>query len=428
MFSVQYASTFLAKFSAMFGIVCMQVLVARFTGVEEFGLFTAIFIGLTLSGIISRYGCENYLMKYAAVLSSSGDSDELFSFIVGVLKNVWRNTLLLILLAVPILIATKAVDALSLVALPLLLLAYNTTFIASYALKAVGFPVRASLVEFGISGGLSALSILVLSVFTESIQLYQVFIILVVCSIFIAILGLYLCNWQVRRNKLRHAVKAKSKAYTVEELGKSRQDYFLSTFATYCLQWIAPFQLLIFYSKTELGLYNSAYTLTMSIGFFMLVMAAIVSPRIAIMHSRSDFKAVGELYQKSTLLMVVLSAPVLLALLVFPNEILKLYGEEFVAAVPALQVLAISQFINVVFGATAPMLNMTQHSLMLRRILISSLALSLIVSLVLVPKYSLLGAALSVLATTIFQNVLAVIAIHRKLKLNLVTGYYDKQT
>lgn len=426
MFSIQYASAFLAKFAAMFGLVSMQVLVARFTGVEEFGSFTAIFIGLTLSGIISRFGCENYLMKYAAVLSSSGDSAKLMQFIVGVVKNVSRNTLILVVCVLPLLFIFDVVDKRSLLVLPVLLLFYNLTFITSYAMKAIGFPVRASLVEFGISGGLAAVSIFVLNIYTETVLLYQVFVILLVCTVLIAVIGLYLISLYVKRKNPQAVRKAKTQEYTEEELVRSRKDYFLSTFATYCLQWVAPLYLLFFNSKVELGLYNSAYTLTMSIGFFMLVMASIVSPRIAILHSRSDSKAVGKLYQKSTLLMVFLSAPVLFAMLIFPDLFLRLYGNDFVSAVPALQILAISQFINVAFGATAPMLNMTQHSLTLRRILLSSLVLSLTVSLVLVPEYGLVGASLTVLITTVFQNMQAVIAIHQKLKLNLVTGYYDK--
>jgi len=124
--------------------------------------------------------------------------------------------------------------------------------------------------------------------------------------------------------------------------------------------------------------------------------------------ARGDRRGLESLYQTVSKWSVSLNLPLFLAVVLFPDALLSLFGPEFSDGVTALVILAFANIINAATGTSGAVLDMTGHSVV--KLVNASVALALAVglNLLLIPTYGLVGAAISVLASTAAVNVLRV--------------------
>jgi len=113
-------------------------------------------------------------------------------------------------------------------------------------------------------------------------------------------------------------------------------------------------------------------------------------------------------------------------MVIFPKEILTLFGDEFDEAAIYLQILAIGQFINAITGSVGYLLSMSGNEKDLRNSSIISGLLVITLSLILVPKFNGLGAAIAVAISIAMQNLLAVHWVKKRLGINMLMAWANR--
>lgn len=112
-------------------------------------------------------------------------------------------------------------------------------------------------------------------------------------------------------------------------------------------------------SNRKIGYFSVAYKLVSVVGTLITVLASIYGPIFATLASRSDPSELRRRYLESLCLVIGLTIPILAGLVIFAHPILKLFGNEFVAAQTILVVLAAGRMGSAVLGLTEIYLNMT---------------------------------------------------------------------
>jgi O-antigen/teichoic acid export membrane protein len=101
------------------------------------------------------------------------------------------------------------------------------------------------------------------------------------------------------------------------------------------------------------------------------------------------------MYRNTTRWMLMAALPIFLVMMLIPNELLRIFGEDFVGAVWVLRLIGLGQFINVMTGPVGVILQMTKYVALnfLNAVLI--VAITIFLQIQLIPSYGILGAAIA---------------------------------
>ena len=161
------------------------------------------------------------------------------------------------------------------------------------------------------------------------------------------------------------------------------------------LDWVVLLSLGSYYSTFEVGQFRTAWQISALIMLLVSTFDTVAGPRIAAAYRVGDINDIRQIIRHSVLAMMLLSLPLFVVALGFPEWALGLFGPEFVPAAPALRILALGQLVNVLSGPLGTVLLMTgqEHSSMM--LSVGGLVLLLVFSVTLIPAYGLIGAALT---------------------------------
>ncbi|MBK5269636.1 MAG: oligosaccharide flippase family protein, partial [Bacteroidia bacterium] len=122
----------------------------------------------------------------------------------------------------------------------------------------------------------------------------------------------------------------------------------------------------------EVGIYNIILKISEAIGFVLITTNFVLAPVIAKLFSNGEILQMQRLITRSAKIVLLISFPVLLAILVFNRDILLFFGYEFLDGQQALLILCGGQLINILSGSVGLLLMMTGN----QRFSIYSLAIS----------------------------------------------------
>jgi O-antigen/teichoic acid export membrane protein len=118
--------------------------------------------------------------------------------------------------------------------------------------------------------------------------------------------------------------------------------------------------------------------------------------------------------RRSVLAVMLLASPLLLLLLVFPGELMRLFGPEFAAGALTLQILAVGQAVRLAAGPLGTVLIMTGHQRWLLLYSLAGVVLTVGFALWLIPLYGAAGAAAAGAITLVFRNAAALWMVQNK--------------
>lgn len=167
---------------------------------------------------------------------------------------------------------------------------------------------------------------------------------------------------------------------------------------------------------------NGIFVAVSQISTVIMVILAGISP-IAVplfshFHHNHETKQLEEVYRISTKWGIYLSLPILAVLLISPGDSLELiFGELFRSGADILVVLLIGQTINILTGSVNPLMIMTENQKVLFRISAVMLLADILMLLLLIPKFGIIGAAISTSACVGLLNLFELLWV--KIKLGL---------
>ncbi|ABA57998.1 Polysaccharide biosynthesis protein [Nitrosococcus oceani ATCC 19707] len=165
------------------------------------------------------------------------------------------------------------------------------------------------------------------------------------------------------------------------------------------------------------GPYAAAARTALLASLVLRVVNLVVGPMLAELYHRGDHHHFRRLLLLGAGGATVLGLPLYLAALLYPEQILSLFGPGYQDAALLLQILATAQFVNLATGPVGLALTMARHEMSNLRVTMLAGVVSLIALLVLVPWQGAVGAAVATASATVLLNVAAAIVAWRHFRI-----------
>jgi len=141
-------------------------------------------------------------------------------------------------------------------------------------------------------------------------------------------------------------------------------------------------------------------------GIVLLSTNAMIAPHISELYFSNQFEKLHTLINKSIKINFILTVPIILFLVCFSEFILSFFGENYIIAKHTLIIVLVGQIANAMSGSVGIYLNMTGRQKVFQKILLVALVLNVILNLILIPKYDMIGAAISTAISLVFLELL----------------------
>ncbi|MFC3283762.1 lipopolysaccharide biosynthesis protein [Litchfieldella rifensis] len=410
---ISLVRTFIARGIAALGGLLLAVVLGRLygpAGVGVFALAQSLYMG---AGILARYGMNNALMRYVGqdhqarvitiylrwALYKAG----LFSLVAGVAIFFLRGYL------------GRWFDAEALpgvlVGISLVIPAYTLASVLGGFMKGVRRPATACLLENGSISLVACALVLGLNALWPLVGIANAGWAFALAAWLVLVQGAWQ-TWCWLQSQNLHGT---DDSVTQQEFATSSRAFFVLSLAQLMQQVVSVLIAGWLLSNADLGLFKAAERTALLINFILLVINAVLPPRFAALYRQQNMIRLDALARRGVLLGLALAAPMWLLCLLVPQQVLGLFGAEFIAAENLLRIIASAQLINVATGSVGFLLNMTGHEKLMRNIVLSCNALGLSMFLVLIPPFGALGAAWALALVLVLQNLTALLFVWRKL-------------
>lgn len=155
-------------------------------------------------------------------------------------------------------------------------------------------------------------------------------------------------------------------------------------------------------SPGELGVFNVSYRTALLIGFGLFAVNAVTMPAASRLFSEGNTDELQRLLVRTTLLKFGPSLCAVIVVVLFGTQILSVFGKEFEAGYHAFVILSLAQLLIAAVGPVDMLLRITGHQDRCLPVLGVSLALSVVLNLVLVPLFGIIGAAAAIFIVIAF--------------------------
>lgn len=177
----------------------------------------------------------------------------------------------------------------------------------------------------------------------------------------------------------------------------------------------------LFKTPYEVGIYAIAIKMSMITSITLVAINSILAPKYAELFWSHKHEELRKIIRFSSKIIFFSSAPVLICFFFFAEQIMSLFGKEFVQGATALVILSAGQFISSASGSVGYLMDMTGHHIAFRNIVVIASIVNLVLNYLLIPKYGYNGAAIATAFSMSLWNLLAVLFV--KIKLKIFTGY-----
>ncbi|MCB0383234.1 MAG: oligosaccharide flippase family protein [Psychroserpens sp.] len=393
-----------------------MLFITRFYGAEQWGLYSLGFTVLSIAVVVPVFGFDNALIRLIADLNQKSNKTN----VVGVLLKASLVTVILSLVVIlsidyfsefitNSILRQKGFEPFLLLVriavLPMALLILMSVVFQSYK-RIIQFMLFKSVL-------LSCLFFVLLCVFyffEINVKIFEIYIYAIIGSFSIALIALV---FFVRSKHM--TINTIDKTFSFKEIIYLSFPMMLSSSFALLMGWTDILMLSYFKAPKDIGIYSSALKLASITLIVLASVNSISSPKFAEFFSKKDFIGLKDVVQKSTKIMFITSAPILLVFMIFPKTILGIFGSEFVSGYIVLILLCIARFVNSISGSVGHLMQMTNNQNTYQFVIIIAFIINLILNILLIPTYGINGAALSSAIAMIFWNVTLVIIIKQKL-------------
>ena len=199
--------------------------------------------------------------------------------------------------------------------------------------------------------------------------------------------------------------------YDVREIFAFSAPSWLSNLASNGLLWADILLLSIYASSAQVGIYQVATRLTLLATVFIQPVTNSFAPRIADFWRREKHELMQKTFALITSWVVRLSLPSFVVLLVFPKELLSIFGPEFEAGVTVTRIMTLAWLLNAASGPCGYVLTMTGRPVVQMANYIAALILNVALNVALIPRFGITGAATAWAATLFVLTVMRLIQV-----------------
>jgi O-antigen/teichoic acid export membrane protein len=382
-----------------------KVYVARVLGAEALGVYA---LGMTIIGLVGVFnglGLPQSAVRFVAMYSATGKSDQLRGFIVRAVG---------LLLAANILLASLVNIAGPWVALHfyhtpvlktylklfslIMVLGALTTFFGQ-VLQGYKDVSRRTVITNFIGTPLTMLLTVALVLLGKGLWGYifaQVLSAAVVLALLVAV------AWNLTPAPARRLmdplppVDSQVLSFGAVVFGIGLMEFLLAQ---------ADKILIGFYiNAREVGIYAVAMAVVAFVPVALQSVNQIFSPTIADLHARGERNLLGRLFQTLTKWILAFTLPLATVVIVFSKPLMRIFGHDFEAGWPILVVGTLGQLVNCGTGSVGYLLLMSGNQKRLIKVQAFMTVMMVVLNILLIPRLGILGAAVAAALTNVGAN------------------------
>lgn len=381
-------------------------------GAYVFGQYVTALLVVEILSIVSRLGIDTSLVRFVSKYAQKGAVNLInqlyFKSVAIVTFAAIFFTLLLVFFSVEIAefmnLEREYLVIVSFSFIPLVLFYMNVQAIRGLK-KMVSYSFLNNVaITFGVF-----LFLVLFSVFTASevLPIYAY-----VSSVFILTMLSYFL-WFNHKSKVSVVNSDDDMPLSTNELLTTSFPLLLGQSMMIIMGKVDLFMLANMSSSDQVGIYNIALKLSMLSYMGLMAINSIAAPKFSEIYSSGDLDALKKIVQQSTKTIFWISLPVLTLLILFPEFILSMFGEEFKIASFTLIILSVGKMVSAISGSVGTFLQMVGKQKVFQNILIFAAVVNIVLNYFLIPSHGIGGAAIASATSGILWNVLMIIYIKR---------------
>jgi O-antigen/teichoic acid export membrane protein len=266
----------------------------------------------------------------------------------------------------------------------------------------------------------SVISIVIIYQFftTSDVPVYAYFVSVLIVSLLSFFAFTY---WLNKRSNGKESADLEIKSYA--NLLKISIPLMFAQSVQFIMAWTDKLMLGNMTTPEEVGVYHTAFKLSMFASIALMSVNSIASPKFAEMYAENNMKGLKKVVHQSTKMIFLTSVPLVFIFFIFPDFLLGLFGEEFKVGVTAFIFLSCGRLISSFSGSVGTILQMTGNQNIYAKILFIGAILNITLNLILIPETSPLaslnivgmnGAAFASMSSLIIWNLSMVFVVKKK--------------
>jgi O-antigen/teichoic acid export membrane protein len=392
-----------------------QVAVARALGTAGFGLYVLALAVSTFLAEACDLGLDYGVLRFGAIARGAGDPARLRAVVrrglLGAFAAGWLASGLLIGAAAPVARAFDKPDMIPLlIPLALAIPFTGTSEVGRAALQGMGRAAPSVASDSLITPGLRLGAVLVaLHLAAGPRQVAVAYAITEVLAL-LATLGMLLRILSREGRPDRSGTKAGTPGLFRYSLPMS-----LNRLILYTNNQTEVLVLGLLQPAGPVGVFGVARRLSMLVGSLLTSISVLFNPLVADLHHKRHHTELDRLFKTATRWLFTVGFPLCLIEIEFSRDLLHAFGSGFSSGALALAILALGQLVNIGTGTVAGLLAMVGRARM--SVLNSGLflSLSLVLDVLLIPRWGVLGAAIANATSLAMVNVLRVVQVRQVL-------------
>ena len=184
------------------------------------------------------------------------------------------------------------------------------------------------------------------------------------------------------------------------------------------LRQIDVIMLGILTSAGETGAYGAATRIANLATFALTAVQLVIAPKISGYYTTGEMDRLQRLLRQSSALIALASFVIVTILWGIAPYILAQIGQDFSRAFVPLQILLIAQLLNALVGPVGFVLTMTGNQRPASMILLVTIVIDIVLNAVLIPLYGIIGAAIATAAAFVLWNVVMLVFAFRRVGLD----------
>jgi len=393
-----------------------SIIVANLAGDTVYGRYTYINAWLNIFCVLSLFGFHTLAVREIPKVKASGNFEGA--------KHYWQHTFWWVLLS-SLLVAILGWIVLSYAGK----IGEHNQFAFKLAMIALPFWTLSLLLSGILRGGKHIvdsqlpLKILLPTFYIATIGLFAFFlksltVNLIIAALLIALVLVFISSWFFLKKNEPQIIK---KPRQINYSNTWTKVAFLFFFQGVIAILNSRFDILVlenYCSEAEIAYYDIAIKISNLMAIVLLTINLVIAPEIAKLYANKQLKKLEMLVQRSIKIAFLVSLPIALFLLVAGPIILQLFGKSFTAGYPVLIIFTLVQFVNIGAGSVGNILNMTGHEKEVIWGICISLIINVPLSLYLVPKFGMIGAATATGIAIVIWNLVLWVMVKQKIGIN----------
>lgn len=386
----------------------LTVVVARSLTVDGFGFFSFALQFANLLAILLGCGLPIYAQKLIPALRVNNEGELVNTYITWV--GIWLGFSFVVVCICSV-VALNVFDSLKTVAI--LLSVIPSMLWISQLYISLGFN-RIPLALTPRDIVLPLLIIFILQLYTPETGLYLLVIYNIVLLLTITISGFFLFRSERISPDLSRLNVNRTFAWM-----KNSSPLAISSLSQFGLNSLDLIVLGVVGSMADAGAYAACMRVALVVSILNRITTIAVAHKLSAMHARNDISMVWKTYKQSMLMSISTGFIFLLVICFFGEKILAIFGSNnYAQFYPVLVILSLGNFIACLVGPVVAGHNMIGNQNYVAKSQFIWIILALIFYFILIPRYSLYGAALVTAATQSLMRLRQFYVLYNKLTHN----------